>query len=159
MRTIVIDVDDSIRDAGWRSSLSFDESYERSGEDLPHLDVVEMINAVSGTYRVVGVSIMPEKWRGRATRWLVDVGVRLDDLLMRKDGDFRKELEVKRDFVMLNMATDMIVCAFDDDERVVQLYRELGITAFQTFPRRRKHGEEAEEHDEEHGPGAAGEAG
>jgi phosphoglycolate phosphatase-like HAD superfamily hydrolase len=139
MKIVVVDLDDTITDAAWRHALSFDDSLDQSDLDAAFVDVIKFINAVSGIYRIVGVTVRPERYRTATLRWLLEAGVRMDDLLMRRNDDYRREIDLKRDLVTRYINKEMIVCAFDDNEKIIQLYRELGITAFQIYPRRENH--------------------
>lgn len=153
MKVVIVDVDDTMTDASWRFGMSFDESYSRAAEDPPFLDLIEFINAVSDQYWVLGVTTRPERFRATTMNWLLGHGVKLGNLEMRADADFRSEVDIKRD-IARKWLPKVVVCAFDDREDVVQMYRDLGITALQIFNRRK-----TDANTKEHGARAADEAG
>lgn len=79
-----------------------------------------------------------EIWSGRSDEcreatedWLAEHGFPDVPLIMRNAGDHRPDDEVKREFLRGTEAPDLI---FDDRDRVVQMWRSLGITCFQVAP-------------------------
>lgn len=59
---------------------------------------------------------------------------RVDQLLMRAEGDFRRTVEIKRDHFTAEILPSYpgeLVCAFDDNSQAVRMYREHGAIALQ----------------------------
>lgn len=57
-------------------------------------------------------------------------------LTMRRNGDGRDDAEVKQEFVknMLDVDRERLVAVFDDRQRVVDMWRTMGIPCFQVAP-------------------------
>lgn len=76
-----------------------------------------------------------EIWSGRSDEcreatenWLAEHGFPVVPLIMRTSGDHRPDDQVKREFLRGTDEPDII---FDDRDRVVAMWRSLGITCFQ----------------------------
>ena len=46
---------------------------------------------------------------------------------MRRDGDLRNKVEIKRELFVDNFTKDQIVSCFENDLDLIQLWQELGI--------------------------------
>ena len=66
--------------------------------------------------------------RGLTTQWLSEhLPVPAAGVYMRGDGDFRSNVDIKREIHSLLAATYDITAAIDDDPEIVELWQELGI--------------------------------
>jgi FMN phosphatase YigB (HAD superfamily) len=74
---------------------------------------------------------MTHEWLDRHVRY-----VRPEHLLMRPYGDFTLDDVLKRKWydAMLLPDKDRLVATFDDRDRVVKMWRDLGVTCFQVAP-------------------------
>lgn len=64
--------------------------------------------------------------------WLQVNNVRFDSLLMRTDGDFQEDSALKRSWLTTGLIPrERVLCAFDDRDRVVNMWRSEGITCYQ----------------------------
>lgn len=104
---------------------------------LYHLDDVErnlqqIVNYLSLGYNVLITSGRSEDFRAVTEDWLRKQGVCCDRLLMRKSGDLRNDAIVKHDLFHERIAPYYnVIMAFDDRDRVVDAWREMGITTAQ----------------------------
>lgn len=75
----------------------------------------------------------PEKTREATLKWFREkIGPEPDAIYMRKDHDFRPDVEIKREWVeKLRKEGHNIILAFEDRDRVVKMYRDLGIQCCQ----------------------------
>lgn len=72
-----------------------------------------------------------DKVKDKTIQWLRKHGIQYDHLIMRKDGDHRQDVEFKLEHVNNIKLTHRIICAFDDRDRVVKMYRDNGIPCLQ----------------------------
>ncbi len=79
--------------------------------------------------------------RSKTVQWLVDntsfMSWDLDAaLMMRAAGDYTADDVLKRQWIdeMLTTDRERLVAAFDDRDRVVQMWRDAGVTCFQVAP-------------------------
>ena len=76
---------------------------------------------------IIVVTSRREWWRGVTSIWMAKNGIYHDALYMRKDGDFRKDYEVKDDILFrINKQWD-VLHAFDDNPSVIELWEKNGI--------------------------------
>lgn len=62
--------------------------------------------------------------------WLKNNGFANYELFMRHEGDFRPDLEIKRDIYNMNISPYYNVqYAVDDKKRVIDMWREIGVPA------------------------------
>lgn len=62
--------------------------------------------------------------------WLRNNGFSGYDLLMRADGDKRQDSDIKRELYLTSIASNYeVVYAIDDKRAIVDMWRELGLTA------------------------------
>jgi len=69
--------------------------------------------------------------RRKTIRWLAHWGVKYDLLFMRPQGDTTPDEELKAAWVDAIGGTWVISYVFDDRDKVVKMWRSLGITCFQ----------------------------
>ena len=136
---IIIDLDNCIsNDAhripliNWREPDQFkryDRYHRMSTADVCHnRDLFEVREE-----KILVFTSRPVAHREITERWLERVGVPVHALLMRNDADFRSSVEVKRTQLSWLEAYDVtlpeIVCAYDDREAIITMYREHGLPA------------------------------
>lgn len=105
--------------------------------DLPNRAVVTVVKALRGAgFEIVFFSGRPESAREITLRWL-DTHLGFSGLLLlRADGDYRRDAVVKRELFDNFVAGRFDVLAVIDDRRqVVDMWRlDLGLTCFQVAP-------------------------
>jgi hypothetical protein len=134
-RAVMVDLDGTLCLHNGRSP--YDES--RVGEDLPNAPVVEAVRAFDDLGYVVvfcsgrsqGCEEATRAWIGTHVGELLGAGI----LLMREEGDTRKDAIVKRELFDAHIR-DAFDVAFvlDDRQQVVDAWREIGLTVFQVAP-------------------------
>ena len=100
--------------------------------DEPHHPIVRLAKDLD----VTGHRI--EIWSGRSDQvigltylWLADHGLSNFPLRMRKQGDHREDTIIKQEFLAEFGRPDLV---FDDRQRVVNMWRSLGIVCCQVAP-------------------------
>jgi hypothetical protein len=103
-------------------------------EDIPNLAVVIASQALAAHPSVSSIIISGREERARdiTVRWLCSAGVPFDLLLMRPDGDSRSEETVKEELYRRCVEPNYsVIGILDDRDRVVQMWRRLGLARFQ----------------------------
>jgi len=140
-RTILIDIDGTVALRGDRSP--YNES--KVGDDLPNLPVIMVVRAMVETgYLPVFMSGRTEGCRQETIAWINQhvIGLNpeaklwnLTELHMRKVGDRRDDAIVKSELFDQHVRHRFnVVAVFDDRNRVVAMWRQLGLTVFQVAP-------------------------
>lgn len=132
MRAIVVDIDGTVALKGTRSP--FDET--RVHEDRPNFPVVNTVVALfRAGFTVLFVSGRTDGCRDATREWLEQwFGhdfVSRTQLWMRKAGDTRDDRIVKREIFDEHIRNHYTILAvFDDRNRVVKMWRDLGLAVF-----------------------------
>lgn len=140
---ILVDLDGTLCDCEWRrkeflcdEKKNFDAFNKAAIRDMPNHWCLELIKAMGARL------VFPLYVSGRSddcrditmewlNRWLP--GFKNHGLLMRKAGDYRPDVEVKKEFltqVILPLG-HTILFAVDDRASVVQMWRDNNITCLQ----------------------------
>lgn len=142
-KIILVDLDHTISDAFHRDEMigvcDWDTYHSRMVEDDPCHDFVELLDCLNDRHELIGLTSRPEKWRRLTSSWLVGHGVRLDDLWMRADSDYRPAPDVKIAICKEKLGDDWkdkVLFIIDDNERVVAAFKSEGVSALQIFNKR-----------------------
>lgn len=139
-RAVIFDLDGTLSDPAHRLHLiasrrdEWDKFYQESVNDLPRKDVIELARA----FRRAGYSIYIFTGRSdivhkETANWLWNNKVNFDRLVMREQGDNTPAVELKR--MWLNTYfndREAILCAFEDNQKIADMYEEQGVTCFLT---------------------------
>lgn len=101
--------------------------------DRPRKNIIKIVNSLKDSgYTNIILTGRFEKYRQATEKWLKENGVKYDFMLMRPDGDTRKDDEVK--YEMLQSLEDKykIYIVSDDRPKVTQMYLEVGLDVFNT---------------------------
>lgn len=100
--------------------------------DFPKQSIIKLNAAMfNAGYNIAVVTGRFEKYRKITQDWLLESGVALDKLFMRKDGDYRSDWQVKQDILLDDFTGKPILFVVDDREQVVDMWRKNGITCLQ----------------------------
>jgi hypothetical protein len=138
---LLLDLDNVIRDASWREGLSASEgwdAYHKQGiNDKPIQEIIELVRDLNHSWSIVALTGCTDNYRTQTMGWLINNRVPVDQLLMRRKGDFRPTPEVKLELVKTNFPTidfsNFVI--IDDRDDVCTVFREAGITALQCYKR------------------------
>lgn len=144
MRQFVLcDLDHTLSNAfprdGMLEARDWDAYHSASINDKPVIDVAYMINALHNFgYSIVGLTGRTEKWRALTLDWLTRYEIRMDELIMRPDRDFRPAAEMKMHWALKRFPDLKADVAFliDDNESVCAAFRAAGVTVLQCSARR-----------------------
>lgn len=148
MKVLLWDLDGTLADNRHRLHLIKSPEIQGAGEELvPDWAAYEalasedpLIAASAAAYRTTNfINVIltgrMEKEREATVTWLKKHALLVQRLLMRPNGDTRPNVEIKREALealrLVYGPSLTIVAAFEDDPRVVAMYREREIPVFQ----------------------------
>jgi uncharacterized HAD superfamily protein len=142
MKAIIVDIDGTLADITHRAHFvnnangkkdwgSFNRTAHR---DALKTDVAKAVDL----YYAAGIPVILVTGRFQAmsdatTKWLHKHNVRYSALFMRPDGDYRSDHIIKEEIYLQQIKARgfEVIGAFDDRDRVVEMWRKLGLTCFQ----------------------------
>ena len=108
--------------------------YAECHGDLPNWPVIWTLQALqTAGYYIHVFSGRSDEVREETIDWLDAFNVPYHHLRMRDAGDFTADEELKRQWIQEYKLED-IICVFDDRTKVVNMWRDLGLTCFQVAP-------------------------
>ena len=102
--------------------------------DLPNAPVITAFKAFAEQgFKMVILSGRDSISRAETRQWLKDNDIHPDILWMRPQGSFTPDDVLKRTWLD-ELGADNVFCVFDDRDKVVQMWRDNGLTCFQVAP-------------------------
>lgn len=102
--------------------------------DKPNLPVMASFCALQlQGYKMVILSGRDSITRQETEKWLSQHGIYPDFMLMRPAGSFTPDDVLKKQWLD-EIGIDTVFCVFDDRDKVVQMWRNNGLTCFQVAP-------------------------
>lgn len=128
----MVDLDGTLALMGERSPFD----WHRVGEDRLNEPVAEMVDLLGSRSRyIVVLSGRDASCRVATEDWLNDNGVEWDVLLMRPEGDMRKDAVVKLELFREQIAPRYrVLGVLDDRDQVVEMWRSIGLFCAQVAP-------------------------
>lgn len=136
---VIFDLDGTLADITHRlhyikgEKKNWDAFHAACVDDAPKENVIEIFKTMARNYQVTIVSGRSSVVRQETLDWLAKHDIRPHGLIMRDAGDFSPDHELKRHWLQtfrLGHKSD-ILCVFDDRQRVVDMWREEGLTCLQ----------------------------
>ncbi len=139
---VIVDIDGTVSNVGKRTKYAEKGQWEKYHKlcykDTPNFNVIKIVKALQKSYIILFCT-------GRATyngvvsktiKWIkkyIGINCVLDrNLLMRKEGDYRPDEEVKCGNIhLLGIRQENIVCVLEDKNSMVAHWRKLGFTCLQ----------------------------
>lgn len=137
MSVVVFDIDGVLADHRHRihyiaeAPKDWEAYYDGMVSDPTHDYLVDCLKSHAAEGCVILATGRPEKYRNRTCDWLERVGIyySVSDLLMRADGDFRPNPEVKEQHALqIIMDYSVIHMAYEDDPRSVAVWKKYART-------------------------------
>lgn len=137
---ILFDLDGTLADNSHRQRLlsgkkkDWDAFFDAQDDDLPNSPIVTLYIALIEAERfdVIVVTARPERYRKRTEGWFAKHGIPLKRMLMRADGDRRKDEIIKKEMLaQLEQEGSQPLFVVDDRAGVVEMWRGEGITCLQ----------------------------
>ncbi len=135
---VIFDLDGTLADIDHRRHLvrerpkRWGEFFEASVHDLPNPPVIAAYRAFQNAptpYELWIFSGRSDIVRAQTERWIATHVGPYHRLRMRREGDHTADEVLKRSWVL--PVRDRVLCVFDDRNKVVAMWRSLGIPCFQ----------------------------
>lgn len=138
-KTVIFDLDGTLADLTHRlpyikgEQKNWDAFHLACVNDAPILPIIMVHNALFALHRVLIVSGRNDTVQKQTERWLYDNGIMFHDLIMRPEGDYTPDDELKEVWLRTGKLGPIgdILCVFDDRQRVVDMWRKNGLTCLQ----------------------------
>jgi FMN phosphatase YigB (HAD superfamily) len=130
---VIFDVDGTLADvSGIRHYLTddakrknFEKFHGAASYVRPHQPIIALAQSLTvAGFPILVVTGRMEKWRYPTSIWLRKWGVEFTELHHRRDGDPRRDVEVKRDILADLRARYRIILAVDDNPAIIALWNE-----------------------------------
>lgn len=135
---IIVDLDGTLCDSAHRQHFMTQKpkDWKSFYENLAHDPIVPWCQTIIQTmklYRaIILVSGRPDNYKKETETWLIKNHINYDRLLMRKEGDYRKDFLVKEEIYRRDIEPQFeIEFCIDDRKQVVDLWRRLGLVCLQ----------------------------
>ena len=128
---ILCDIDGTIADNSHRQHFlegkkDWDGFFSELVNDLPIQIIIDkVIQEQANGKEIVFLTGRPERYRYSTTLWLKEYFNFEFKLLMRKDGDRRNKLEIKKEIFEKNFKPDDIYCVFENDYDLIKMWEGL----------------------------------
>lgn len=136
---VVCDIDGTIADISHRlhhiegEEKDWDSFYADCEFDKPKKDIIRIVHELRSTGKKILFSTgRSEQCYEKTMKWLHKHFGDFEEILMRKEGDYRKDYIVKlEEFKKAGYKKTEIFCVFEDRIGVVDAWRELGVPVLQ----------------------------
>lgn len=137
---IIVDLDGTLANAEHRmhllpsegnrdKTLHWDTFNKAAIGDAPIQDTIDIVNSLYKNYTIVILTGRCDIVKEETILWLNNHNVKYDNLIMRKEGDHRKDTVIKEE-VLRGIGLNKILACFDDLPHVVEHIRGLGLTCY-----------------------------
>jgi hypothetical protein len=141
---VIIDIDNTLSIANDRFKLAQKENGKTNWDivhtpehmikDKPNLPMIDLAKTYKENgFEVIILTGRPESTRKVTKAWLEKYNIPYDKLYMRSwEDNFLKAPDFKTK-IYESEIKENVFCAYDDDQRIIDVWVELGITAFKVF--------------------------
>ena len=147
-KIVLVDIDGTLSKVGERKKYlletpkNWDAFFEACDQDPPIPEVCELVDVLSGHYRIVFCTGRKESTRDKTVKWLREnlqvvsfAATNPDRLLMRKNGDHRHDTIGKPELLAeAGIKLEQIAFVLEDRDSMVAKWRELGLRVLQVAP-------------------------
>ena len=142
--TIIIDIDDTLSLAGERFKLAtkpngkidwnIAHDVELVKNDKPNEPMIDLAKRYKKDgFKIVIITGRPDSIREVTEEWLKKYDVGYDALYMRTEKEHYIKASVFKKKIY-QIYCENVLCAYDDDEEIIQMWNSLGIPAFKVYP-------------------------
>lgn len=142
METVIFDLDGTLANIDKRrekatkpdGKIDWDVFFapENIQLDEPNLPVIKVLKALTDQYCIVIFSGRDDISVNETIAWLASVGVYPDMIKMRRHGSYVPDDKLKKLWLDdLRKKEHNVICAFDDRDKVVKMWRDNGVPCFQ----------------------------
>lgn len=138
---VIVDIDGTISKVGSRlvylkqNPVDWDAFYNDSFNDEPIKEIIQLVKDLSDRYLIIFCTGRSERIRDITTNWIdkyFGSGFCYVKILMRKNGDKRRDTEVKPELIK-DIKKERIAYIIEDRDQMVKKWRELGYICLQPF--------------------------
>jgi FMN phosphatase YigB (HAD superfamily) len=142
METVIFDLDGTLANIDKRRALAtkpdgkidWDVFFapENIKLDEPNHPVIKVLKALTEQYCIVIFSGRDDISANETIEWLASFGIYPDMIKMRRHGSYVPDDKLKKLWLDdLRKKEHNIICAFDDRDKVVKMWRDNGVPCFQ----------------------------
>ena len=124
---IIVDIDGTIALRGERNPYDWFNVIN----DKPNTPIVKLLMQLEDWNDLIFVSGRKDVCMSQTVMWLKNQGFDVSELYMRDSDDDRPDEIVKKEIYQVHIAHRDVLCVFDDRNKVVSMWRELGLTCLQ----------------------------
>jgi len=138
---LICDLDNTLANCDHRihhaSAREWDEFHSKLMDDPVYEDVAMIIANLPVNIKLIAVTGRNERYRQLTLDWLAKNSLQFDEILMRPDGNYIPDHELKPKMLIdffdgdIELAKQQVICILDDRDKVVSAYRELGFPCWQ----------------------------
>lgn len=137
MKCIIFDIDGTIANCEHRlhyiegKNKNWQLFYDKCLDDSVITQVSCMIDFFKQNYKIILLTGRPESNLSLTVQWLNNNNIYFDELIMRKNGDYRKSPEYKKENIcsLINEGFE-IFAAFEDRTDCVEMLKQMNIFVF-----------------------------
>ena len=141
---VIIDIDNTLCNSNERFRLAtkpdgkidWDIAHnpELIEKDKPNFPMIDL----AYSYKSRGVEVIlltgrPESVREATELWLTQYHIEYDQLIMRNRSSHYLKAVVYKEKAYKTLIKSDVFCAYDDEEEIIQMWNNLGITAFKVY--------------------------
>ena len=145
MKWIIFDLDGTLADIEDRRQLCTKENGKMDWNkffdpeniklDKPNMPVIMMAQALTAFgYKIAIFSGRSARTEDATKEWLHEQDIKFDILKMRPERNFRPDEQLKLEWLNDMDWKDNVEAVFDDRGKVVNMWREVGLTCMQVAP-------------------------
>mgnify|MGYP006111113763 FL=1 len=132
-KIVLCDIDGTVANNDHRQHLlkefkDWDKFFAALIDDKPIPKVIDLIKKYNlDGQKICFITGRPERYRLETENWLNQVFDFHFTLIMRKNGDARNKVEIKRELFNSNFISQDILISIENDELLCQLWASLGL--------------------------------
>jgi phosphoglycolate phosphatase-like HAD superfamily hydrolase len=137
---VIFDIDGTLADVSERihhvkkKPKNWNAFFQGMAQDKAIHSMVRLCNILyDSEIRIILCSGRNEEHRPQTIQWLAQQGVNYHDLILRRDGDMRSDVIVKRE-MLAGIERNKILFVVEDRSRVVEMWRSEGLVCLQCAP-------------------------
>lgn len=142
-KTVIVDLDGTLAlnkhrshfiDKSSGKKVDWSSYFEECDKDEPNKPVIEVIKALKSQGNTIHIfSARGDIVQSKTIHWLEKYEVPYDQLTMREMDSFTPDEELKKSWLLSYYPNynEEILCVFDDRDKVVKMWRTMGLSCFQ----------------------------
>jgi len=137
---VIFDIDGTLADVSERvhhlrkTPKDWDAFFQGMAQDRAIRSMVRLCNLLHAAgIKIILCSGRNESHRAETVLWLARQGVNYHELRLRRDGDFRSDVVVKRE-MLRGINRRRVLFVIEDRSRVVEMWRAEGLVCLQCAP-------------------------